>query len=226
LAYDVAFSYQNFNGDLIQFFGSNPSGHPLTVIINCLVNSLYMRYAYTLANPEKTCKTFKQHVNLMTYGDDNIMGISKDAPWFNHTSISDCLATIGVTYTMADKTAQSIPYINISETSFLKRKFIFDPTLKRIVAPLDEESIERSLTVWVRSKSITEEEQALAVISSAIREYFFHGKEIFEQKRLMFIQTIKELDIEKYVTDSTLPSYSELESEYHKRSALADSLRD
>jgi hypothetical protein len=226
LAYDVAFSYQNFNGDLIQFFGSNPSGHPLTVIINCLVNSLYMRYAYTLANPEKTCKTFKQHVNLMTYGDDNIMGISKDAPWFNHTSISDCLATIGVTYTMADKTAQSIPYINISETSFLKRKFVFDPTLKRVVAPLDEESIERSLTVWVRSKSITEEEQALAVISSAIREYFFHGKEIFEQKRLMFVQTIKELDIERYVTDSTLPSYSELESEYHKRSALADSLRD
>ena len=47
IAFDTAFPTIDFNGDLIEIQG-NPSGHPLTVIINCLVNCLYMRYAYML----------------------------------------------------------------------------------------------------------------------------------------------------------------------------------
>eukprot|EP00494_Astrolonche_serrata_P033746 UN34015 len=50
IAFDTAFPLIEFNGDLMQFYGSNPSGHPLTVIINSLANSLYVRYAYRLAN--------------------------------------------------------------------------------------------------------------------------------------------------------------------------------
>jgi hypothetical protein len=53
VAMDTAFPLVDFNGDLIQFFGSNPSGHPLTVIINGLANSLYMRYCYYQTNPNK-----------------------------------------------------------------------------------------------------------------------------------------------------------------------------
>jgi len=224
MAYDVAFSYQNYNGDLIQFFGQNPSGHPLTVTINCIVNSLYMRYAYTLANPAKTCATFTEHVHLMTYGDDNIMGISDEAPWFNHTTISHQLSTIGVKYTMADKEAASIPYISIDESSFLKRSFVFDETIGRIVAPLDHDSIEKMLTTWVRSKTITPEEQCLAVFNSAIREYFFYGKAIFEEKRVMFRDVIKALGIERYSTDDTIPTYNQLLEEYLRRSVFADGM--
>jgi len=185
-----------------------------------------MRYAYTLSNPDKNCDNFKKHVNLMTYGDDNIMGVSDEAPWFTHTAIAQRLATIGVKYTMADKEAESIPYINIKDTSFLKRSFVYDKDIKRIVAPLDHDSIEKMLTVWVRSKTITEEEQALAVISSAIREYFFYGKSVFEIKRNMFKTIIQQLDIEKYSDDTTLPTYGELLDEYLKRSAIADEMRD
>jgi hypothetical protein len=33
IAEDTAFPLVDFNGDLVQFYGSNPSGHPLTVIM-------------------------------------------------------------------------------------------------------------------------------------------------------------------------------------------------
>ncbi len=217
IGYDIAFSFQDFNGDLIQLFGSNPSGHPLTVIINCLVNSLYMRYVYYIENPKKECISFKQHVNLMTYGDDNIMGVSDDVPWFNHTVISNRLSEIGVVYTMPDKTSESVPYINIKEASFLKREWRFDLNMNKFVAPLDEESIEKMLLTWVRSKSITEQEQAIAVLSSANREYFFHGEEIFREKRKMFDEIVEKCDLTKYVEETTLPTYGQLLSEYNDR---------
>ena len=68
IAEDTAFAFTNFNGDLIMFLGSNPSGHPLTVIVNSLVNSLYMRYVYRQVAPHAEKERFKQNVHLYTYG--------------------------------------------------------------------------------------------------------------------------------------------------------------
>jgi hypothetical protein len=111
IAVDTAYNFQNFNGDLIQFFGTNPSGHPLTVVINSIVNALYMRFVYAKLNPEGFIpETFKRDVILMTYGDDNFMNVREGCEWFNHTTIQKCLEDHGIKYTMADKEAESIPY--------------------------------------------------------------------------------------------------------------------
>ncbi len=106
IAYDCSFPLTNIIGDLVEFFGTNPSGHPLTVIINSIVNALYMRYAFTVLHPNGTTEDFKKFVRLITYGDDNAGAVSKEAPWFNHTAVQEVLAAIGVTYTMADKQAE------------------------------------------------------------------------------------------------------------------------
>lgn len=142
IASDTAFPLCIMNGDLVQFWGSNPSGHPLTVIINSLVNSLYMRYAWVKSGHDLCA--FKKHVHLMTYGDDNVMGIDKNVPTFDHTVIQERLAEIGVVYTMADKERESIPRINISEISFLKRFWRWEPELQQHVAQLEEASLAKS----------------------------------------------------------------------------------
>jgi hypothetical protein len=78
------------------------------------------------------------------------------------------------------------------------------------VAPLNEESIEKMLMVWTRSKSIPEEVQAMSVISAAVSEYFFYGREIFEEKRNLLIKMVDTLDWKIYVEDSTFPTWGEL----------------
>lgn len=183
---DTAFPLVDYNGDLVQFHGSNPSGHPLTVVINSLVNSLYIRYCYRVLNPQKEVSNFRANVNLMTYGDDNIMGVSPMIPWFNHTSISEVLASVEIIYTMADKKSTSVPYISIEDATFLNRKWVYNNEICNYMSPLNHDSIERSLMVWVRSKSVWRGEQIIDIISSACREYFYYGKEIFENKRIMF----------------------------------------
>lgn len=216
IAIDTAYPLTDFNGDLVEFYGSNPSGHPLTVIINSIVNSLYMRYVYFIVNPKHEVLSFVDNVKLMTYGDDNIMGVSSDAPWFNHTTIQINLAQIGITYTMPDKVSASVPYIPIQQASFLKRSWRFDPELQEYLCPLEHDSIERSLMVWVRSKTICWEEQAVAVLSSAAQEYFFYGRKAYEKRASLLNEVVVHLGIESYLMfdkhggSITFPKYDSL----------------
>jgi hypothetical protein len=208
VAEDVAFAFVNFNGDLMRFFGSNPSGHPLTVIINCIVNSLYMRYCYHELNPLKEVETFCDNVRLITYGDDNEMGSGVD--WFNHTAIAGVLAEVGIEYTMADKLAASREFIHIKETTFLKRSFRWEDELNAFAAPLDQESIWKSLMIWVPSSEVSPQRQCVDIVESAVAEWFFYGRERFEKEKLYLRDLVKRANLECYVKESTFPTWETL----------------
>jgi len=207
---DIAFSLCNVNGDLFEFLGTNPSGHNLTVIVNSIVNALYLRYAYRVLNPAREVFSFKLHVVVTTYGDDNVFGVSVNAPWYNHTTVQTALAEIGITYTMADKTSKSIAYIHIDEVSFLKRKWRWDEDVQNFLCPLDEESIIKSLTVWKPSDTLDEYSHMLRVITAANDEYFFYGKQTFEEKRSFFLEILSEEPYSFYAETQPLPTYDQL----------------
>lgn len=214
---DIAFPLCDFNGDLVQFWGSNPSGHPLTVVINCIVNSLYMRYSwiengYDLAD-------FKKKVALITYGDDNTMGISRDAPLFNHTSIQARLSEIGVVYTMADKDSASVPYIHIDDISFLKRGWRFEPEVNSYVAPLEEDSIFKMLTKGIPSSEVCPEMHGVNLLHNALKEYWYYGREIFNEKRKMFQEVIEECALQDYA-DIPFATFDEIRNEYINNSPV------
>jgi hypothetical protein len=218
IAEDTAFPVCNINGDLLEFFGSNPSGHPLTVIINSIVNSLYQRYCYHMLNPEREVKSFKKNVNSITYGDDNTFGVRVGCDWFNHTNIQMALRQINVGYTMADKGAESIPFIHIDDVSFLKRTWRWNAEVLNWVCPLEEASITKSLTMWVPSKTIDKYKQMVEVIVSANNEYFFYGKEKFEEKHQFFKGLLEREPYCFYVNEETLPGYLELVERFKRAS--------
>nr|ULF99949.1 MAG: hypothetical protein 1 [Marnaviridae sp.] len=216
---DIAYCCLDFHGILMMFFGTNPSGHPLTVIINGLANSLYMRYCYFMLNPAREVATFKSNVRIMTYGDDLIMNVSTDAPWFNHTSIQETLASIDIEFTMADKEAKSVPYIHINEATFLRRSWRFEPNLNCYVCPLEHDSIEKMLTMCVRSKTISMELQAIESMNTALREYFWYGKHVFDEKRKLFEFWVSQLSLEDYMARS-FPTWEVLVAEFEENSRL------
>lgn len=210
IANDTAYPLTVVDGDLVEFFGSNPSGHPLTVIINSLVNALYMRYCYIQLNPEREATSFKEKVALLTYGDDNTMGVHKDADWFNHTRIKEQLAMIGVEYTMADKESESVPFIDIADVSFLKRKWRWDADVDAWLCPLDPKSIQKSLLINIPSKSISQEAQMIDVMNSAVSEWFFHGKEVFEYEREYLLKVVRECNLEDEYVGYEFPTWDQL----------------
>jgi len=73
LVCDLIYPIYDINGDLVMPSGSNPSGQSLTVIVNSILNSLYMRYVFFSVLPDLI--RFQSYVALLTYGDDNIMDV-------------------------------------------------------------------------------------------------------------------------------------------------------
>ncbi len=226
IATDTAYPFMLYNGDFVQFSGSNPSGQSLTVIINSLVNSLYLRYTYVIlyrenvdnfASDEEILASFQQHVMLFVYGDDN--QISTDLPWFNFANVQRVFQSVGITYTPPTKDDSTYDFMEMEDIDFLKRSYKYDDNLQAIVAPLSIDSINKMLTTWVASDSVSPEVQALATISSAIREYFFHGREIFEEKREMFIRLLVHLNLQHGVNTTILPTYEMLIERYNDASA-------
>jgi hypothetical protein len=219
IAIDTSFPLVDFHGDLVELSGSNPSGHPLTVIINCLANSLYIRYVYAKLHPHQDhAGDFKEHVALITYGDDNAMGCSPNIEWFNHTTISKQLAAVGIEYTMADKETETIPYISIEEVGFLKRVWRWDSDLNAYVCPLDESSIAKMLTMGTPSKTDAIEKQAIDVLSTVTREYFWYGRAIFEKKRTMCMEIMIECNLQLWQESSTFPTWDDLKTSFDSAS--------
>jgi hypothetical protein len=78
------------------------------------------------------------------------------------------------------------------------------------------------LAINVKSKTISKEHQATAVVSSALREFFFHGRETFEFWRKQLQEVVIESKLCAYTDDSTFPTYTELINNYNILSEHVD----
>lgn len=210
IASEITYPTYDYFGTLVQFFGSNPSGHPLTVIINSLVNSLYLRYVYyKIAADEGWFRVppFNRAVAAMTYGDDNIMTVKKGFDAFNHTRVAAELAEVGITYTMADKDAESVPFINLGDASFLKHFAKWDAELGLYRSPVEEASIAKMLHTHLESGVLSMEQSSAEAIQNVALKYFEFGREVYEEKVAELREVANASGITGYV--GHIPSYDE-----------------
>ena len=95
-----------------------------------------------------------------------------------------------------------------------------------MVAPLEEASIIGSLMVGITSNSVTDEFHAIQVIESALSEYFFYGREVFDKKRKMFLEIIEELDLALWIPARGLRSWDMCLNSYKTTSRRYEQVRD
>jgi hypothetical protein len=211
-AHDVIYAIVDLNGDLVEFFGTNPSGQILTVVINGLVHSNRMRYVFYLIYT--IMSKFKDFVKLLTYGDDGGMSVNPLMVKFNHCTIQDELSKVGIIYTMADKDEKSVPYISMDQMTFLKRSWRYDVDMGYYLAPICTSSIAKALTVWRTSRSITPKQQAASVLEWANSEFFYHGRKVFDERRLQIEQIIVDCDLILQFEINPLPSWDDLRQRF------------
>jgi hypothetical protein len=227
IANAISQNYVVLDGCLIHNNGVNPSGHALTVIINDIVNKLYLDYAYRLTHSNRCPKDIyssfwhplppleslgpflDEVVTVITQGDDNKGSINPKYPRYNHTTIQKALRTIGVEYTMADKTSESIPLIHNDDCDFLKRKSVWCDKFKCWLAPLCEESIFKPLHHIMKSE-VYPMEICGQVVNQQLREWFFHGEEKFNERRSQLEKVVEETGLRPYLDNSRLFTYEEL----------------
>jgi hypothetical protein len=192
LATECMFPIYEIDGLLVMVIGTNPSGQPLTVILNGLANSILKRYAYYSMHKVKDygeIPRFDTVVALITYGDDDNFGVSKDESKFNMMTISQELAKIGIKYTDANKETPTIPFKNITELSFLKRSFNSHKGLGALVGALEKDSIYKSLAVARKPKKgerASDVELCAANLNSALAELYYHGEDEYDRHIPLF----------------------------------------
>lgn len=221
---ECCYIIMNFFGDVIQLFGINSSGNAATVFFNCMANLIILRYVYSILSPHGNSKDFLKFVRLMLYGDDNLCTVSDEIPWFNFREIQRVLKGFGIDYTPAKKTEGPYDYKKLEEAEFLKRGFRFDPYLGHYLAPLSRASLSKMVMVQIPSSSVTLEKQTIDSVSSAVREAFLHGRDVFDsvvgdlQKALLQTDYV---DIPSYV----FPTYDQLVMQYAIKSQTRDYFR-
>ncbi len=216
LAFGSFNAFVNFFGDLIRLFGIVPSGWILTVIINSIGNRILVAYCYYLLRPKGCELKFHEVVFFAAYGDDNLMGISPRVPWFNHITLAAELGKLGFTFTTADKTGVPTPYRLLQDVTFLKRSFRYDEDFGCIVCPIEEASIIKSLMICVKSKSVTPMDQLMGQVASAVREYAYFGREVYEAKCAFLRSCLVELKIEHMIVPSTFPPFERIVEDFLK----------
>ncbi len=185
IATEIAYSCVAYNGDIIIHKGSNPSGQNLTVYINCIVNSLQLRCAYFHLWPSHLGKPkpFREVCAVMTYGDDVKGSVKEGYDWFNHISYANFLRERDMVFTMPDKESEPTPYMKDLEADFLKRENKFNEDTGMIHGALAEDSIFKSLHTVLESKVVSLEDQSAGNIDGALREWWQHGREVYEFRR-------------------------------------------
>lgn len=158
--------------------GTLPSGHPLTVIVNTIIHSLLVRLSYLKCFKELV--SYNSNVREVVYGDDGIVMVSKSiSGLFNQKTFSTLVSSFGYEYTIETKGEEEQTILrDISDVSFLKRKFRFDSSALRVVAPMDLMTV-LEICYWVK-KNASLVEQVPVLVDCVLRELTLHGKEVYE----------------------------------------------
>jgi len=179
----------HINGNVVyQSTHSQPSGCPITAILNSIYNSIIVRMVYLICAIWHRSETgedfvsmekFNQFVAMVSYGDDNIIAMAeKILDWFNQVLVTKAFELIGHEYTDEAKTGNIVPVRDISEIAYLKRKFVWDDSANRYIAPLALEVI-MEIVQWTK-RGLAADSITLANIDVAMRELSLHDQSVFD----------------------------------------------
>lgn len=217
---DNLFPYTDMNGDIFCSPGHQPSGKYATAEDNGIRGNLLLRYAWyvTIGEDLFDKMPFREFVRPYTYGDDVLAAVKpKVQDIFNCVVYAKFVEEIyGMEFTTASKSLDIVKFVDVSTMTFLKRTFKFHKGLGRVVAPLNMDSIYRSLEWIMPSAFVNSDMQFLQTLNSALRELYFHidDEKTFETLRSKFVKSYcSYYEVEESVVQESLPSFSQFSGE-------------
>jgi len=195
LIYSLCYNLIEFDADYFLSFGGLGSGIFVTLIINSMIHSLLFRMAFYY------CKTkngdalvpFRSEVAVAFVGDDNVGGTSYEK--FNQHFIRDAMVQFGYVYTSPTKDRPLELWDSMESATFLKRRFVYDEQVGRCYAPIEKASIYKPFCWQMEDSGISEGERLYGVAGNAQREAFLHGKDFFEEIKVLIIKEFDEKNL-------------------------------
>jgi len=201
-----------------------PSGMFGTTDLGCFVVSMLYRLVwFSCEEVDHTDYNmrFRLWNWLMTYGDDNTSNTAME--WFSQIRMREVLLDYNIKITSASKSDELLPFTPDSEITFLKRGF-YETTLfgKRVVlCPLDEDSIARSV-MFTSAPDETRKGVEASNIYDAQKQYFFHGREVFDDRVPALKKLAEGAGIDISIVNGKWFSFDELARQYLDGTLVTD----
>lgn len=171
---DIVNSRHISNGVIYEYHGGNPSGQPLTAVLNSIAN-LLMLHAVLMRASRQLGENYLQWTTFATNGDDHIIGLPNRSQ-ISHEMIAQIMADMwGYEYTDELKGSGPVGRRKLSEINYLKRGFA--KIGSTVVCPLSLDTLRETIH-WCR-KGFTRQEFKLRV-EEVFLEYSMHGRAVFE----------------------------------------------
>lgn len=201
IATEAVYPFVAYNGTLVSWNGTTPSGTSITVYQNNGSNSLYQRlgFLYLELMPrglDFRDQSFRDSVRVGNYGDDLKGTVSEEVTGYTMKTFQEFMGKHGIKVTMPDKSADMVEFMHWDEADFLKRRDVYIPEIKMHVGALDESSIAKSLHANLRNKNLSREELAVAVVSGAVFEYWAHGRAKSDERCSQLREIVAELGLD------------------------------
>lgn len=167
---------------------SNPSGCPITTVLNSIYHVIVARYVFLKvgerAGKRWTLREYHKSVRFVCYGDDDVWSIADElADVVTMENVTREFGEIGMRYTDETK-KDGTGFRSLEEVRFLKRAFRYEVEEARYKAPL-EISVVQEMASWVRGKrdvwKLTAE-----VLEQAMEELSLHEERVFDECRSVF----------------------------------------
>jgi hypothetical protein len=144
------------NDDVFILTHSLPSGCFLTALINSFVNRFYAAMWYNRYHPNPIPTKFYLEIYDYNYGDDKVVSVKNPTirKYLNAITMSEFFNSIGIPFTNAKKTKITEQFCDLSEVSFLKRKFVYHRQLETIVGPLELSTLYSGLSFVDGTKDV------------------------------------------------------------------------
>nr|QGN75757.1 polyprotein [Broad bean wilt virus 1] len=181
-----------------------PSGFPLTVIVNSILNEILIKYAYWKCFEEESLirDHFNTYVAMVVYGDDNLISVSEViSSRFNGNFLVNFMSNLGIKVTDGvDKTKVGIDFRTIEDCDFLKRKFKenTDGTWSGVMA---EEHLWPQLH-FVKAKKVEMSEAYISNCNNILRELWLGSPEKAAAFRREVISKLKWIEPQRLLTVS------------------------
>lgn len=164
----------HLNGsDLYMMGHGNPSGNPMTSILNSIAQLVAFRYVWCRAG--RAMGDLDQ-VRLAVYGDDNMISIRDDA--VDPAALTAGYAELGMKYTNSDKSGPAT-YGPFSSAVFLKRKFVYAEDTGRVMAPKELGDI-LEIASWTQSRHKWDN-TGPDTLDAVVRELAHRSEEEYDQ---------------------------------------------
>jgi len=159
----------------------NPSGNPMTTVMNCWCNFFLHWYSYRTLTGRHSLQDFLEQVCFRSFGDDCIYSVRPEfTEQFNPIKIGEVMAKFGQVYTNGSKTVQGA-FSRLEEVQYLKRKFVCSPTGTFYLCPLAKESVEGCFNY--SQIPLDDGETWASTAYEQLLEMAMHGREYYEWAR-------------------------------------------